>query len=185
MESHSHQFDARNVASWYGFGKPLIVPGTLRDARREDKKYIEVRIDKVAPKPTMHSFCCCQDFMRAVSPDMEKKLPLVTLSDYPITVQANEILGMVLPLVHGSHAGWKTSGNARLVFFATQHLDAFRTEWIKESQCFWHIRLFPAVWFKGAFWTLSFLLGMRSATTNEFLIIRPWPMAVTTTATLW
>ena len=34
-----------------------------------------------------------------------------------ITAQANEILGMVLPLVHGSHPGWKTSGNARLRFF--------------------------------------------------------------------
>ena len=174
MESHSHQFDARNVASWYGFGKPLIVPGTLRDARREDKKYIEVRIDKVAPKPTMHSFCCCcQDFMLAVSPDMEKKLPLVTLSDYPITVQANEILGMVLPLVHGSHAGWKTSGNARLVFFATQHLDAFRTEWIKESQCFWHVRLFPAVWFKGP---------LRCYNQRFFDVT---PMDVTTNAKLW
>ena len=177
MESHSHQFDARNAASWYGFGKPLIVPGTLRDARREDKKYIEVRIDKVAPTSTMHSFCCCrQDFMRVKSPRRKKlrnarQTFLIWL--WVITAQANEILGMVLPLVHGSHAGWKTSGNARLVFFATQHLDAFRTEWIKESQCFWHIRLFPAVWFKGP---------LRCYNQRFFDVT---PMDVTTNAKLW
>jgi hypothetical protein len=57
-------------------GNPLM-PGTLRDSRR-DKKYIEVRIDKViaptAPTPTVHSFVA-QDLERMMSPDMGKKLP--------------------------------------------------------------------------------------------------------------
>ena len=71
------------------------------------------------------------------------------------------------------------------IFFLPRNIRMIRTEWIKESQCFWHINLSPAMWFESTLRTLSFLLGMRSATTNEFLIIRPWPIAVTTTTTLW
>jgi hypothetical protein len=75
----------------------LIVPGTLQ-RKKEEQKYLEVRIDKVRAS-TQNIMCC---FCRLEIP---WKLCHQIRGDFDLWLtndtQANEILGMVPHLVHG------------------------------------------------------------------------------------
>jgi hypothetical protein len=80
------------------FGNLLIVPGMQR--KKEEQKYLEVRIDKVrASTQNISCFCRLSSKLKTMSPDPGENVgDDLWLTNYN---QVNEILGMVPPLVHG------------------------------------------------------------------------------------
>ena len=94
-----YQFEiCHHSVSWNGFGNLLIVPGMQR--KKEEQKYLEVRIDKVraSTQNIMCCFCRLSKFLEN-SPDPGENVgDDLWLTNY---TQVNEILGMVPPLVHG------------------------------------------------------------------------------------
>lgn len=76
------------------------MPGALQ-RKKEEQKYLEVRIDKVrASTQNISCFCRLSSKLKTMSPD-----PGENVGDFDLWLtndtQANEILGMVPPLVHG------------------------------------------------------------------------------------